>query len=311
MILACGIPSEDPLSMVVSALRERKAHVVVLNQREFADVSLDVSVTDRAIGWLLIGNASYRVEEFEGVYIRLMDDRFLPELAHEPTDSALRAHCRALHDSLAQWFEVSDARVLNRPSSMASNNSKPFQAQLIRRCGFEVPETLITNDPDLVREFRARHGSVIYKSLSGVRSIVALLSDDDDDRLERLHWCPTQFQEFIAGENVRVHVVGRRVFATRVRSDAVDYRYATRQVGTSAELEECELASEWAERCVLVAERLGLPFAGIDLKMAPDGRVYCFEVNPSPGFSYYEFNTGQPIARAVGEYLLGGERGFG
>lgn len=305
MILVCGIPTEDPLAMVSSALRDLKAHVVVLNQREFAEIQLAVSVSDCATGWLHIGNASYRAEEFEGIYVRFMDDRLLPELTGEPNDSPLRQHCRALHDALTQWMEVSDARVLNRPSSMASNNSKPFQAQLIRRCGLEVPETLITNDPDLAREFRARHGSVIYKSLSGVRSIVTELTDADDARLELLRWCPTQFQEFVDGENIRVHVVGTRTFATRVRSDAVDYRYAARQVGTPAELEAYELPSECEERCVTLAAQLGLPFAGIDLKVRPDGRVYCFEVNPSPGFSYYEANTGQPIARAVAEYLAG------
>ena len=56
-----------------------------------------------------------------------------------------------------------------------------------------------------------------------------------------------------------------------------------------------------------LARGLGLPFAGIDLKVAPDGRVVCFEVNPSPGFSYYEANTGQPIAAAVAEYLACGD----
>jgi glutathione synthase/RimK-type ligase-like ATP-grasp enzyme len=306
MILACGIPSEDPLSMVMSALRDHGAHVVMLNQREFEDVRLELSVSDSVTGWLHIGNASYNAADFEGIYIRLMDDRLIPELAGEPVDSPARKHCRALHDSLAEWLEVSDARVVNRPSSMASNNSKPFQAQLIRRCGFEIPETLVTNDPDLAREFRARHGSVIYKSLSGVRSIVSTLNDDDNGRLDLLRWCPTQFQEFIDGENIRVHVVGRGVFATRVHSDAVDYRYAKQQVGESAELEECDLPTDCAERCVTLAEQLRLPFAGIDLKVRPDGRVYCFEVNPSPGFSYYEANTGQPIARAVAEYLLRG-----
>jgi glutathione synthase/RimK-type ligase-like ATP-grasp enzyme len=46
-----------------------------------------------------------------------------------------------------------------------------------------------------------------------------------------------------------------------------------------------------------------LPFAGIDLKITRSGVVYCFEVNPCPGFSYYQASTGQPIATAVSEYL--------
>jgi glutathione synthase/RimK-type ligase-like ATP-grasp enzyme len=47
-----------------------------------------------------------------------------------------------------------------------------------------------------------------------------------------------------------------------------------------------------------------LPFAGIDLRRrGGDGAWVCFEVNPSPGFSFYESRTGQPIARAVARYL--------
>ncbi len=48
-----------------------------------------------------------------------------------------------------------------------------------------------------------------------------------------------------------------------------------------------------------------MAFAGIDLKITPDSQVYCFEVNPSPAFSYYEAGTGQQISEAVARYLAG------
>jgi glutathione synthase/RimK-type ligase-like ATP-grasp enzyme len=57
--------------------------------------------------------------------------------------------------------------------------------------------------------------------------------------------------------------------------------------------------------CVKLSAGLGLAFAGIDLKITPEHDVYCFEVNPSPAFSYYESQTGQPISRAVADYLSG------
>jgi hypothetical protein len=49
---------------------------------------------------------------------------------------------------------------------------------------------------------------------------------------------------------------------------------------------------------------LGLVFAGIDLKITPDDRVFCFEVNPSPAYSYYENHTGQAISSAVAYCLM-------
>ncbi len=48
---------------------------------------------------------------------------------------------------------------------------------------------------------------------------------------------------------------------------------------------------------------LGLLIAGIDLRLTDDGHWYCFEVNPSPGFTYYEIATGQPLALAVARLL--------
>ena len=36
--------------------------------------------------------------------------------------------------------------------------------------------------------------------------------------------------------------------------------------------------------------------------------MYCFEVNPSPAFSYDEAHTGQPIAQAIARYLAGETR---
>jgi hypothetical protein len=51
---------------------------------------------------------------------------------------------------------------------------------------------------------------------------------------------------------------------------------------------------------------MGLALAGVDLRLRPDGRWFCFEVNPSPAFSYYENAAGQPIAAAVATLLMGG-----
>jgi len=54
-----------------------------------------------------------------------------------------------------------------------------------------------------------------------------------------------------------------------------------------------------------LAASLDLVVAGIDLRRTPDGEWYCFEVNPSPAFSYYESATHQPISAAIAALLAG------
>jgi D-alanine-D-alanine ligase-like ATP-grasp enzyme len=46
-----------------------------------------------------------------------------------------------------------------------------------------------------------------------------------------------------------------------------------------------------------------LAVAGIDLRRTSGGRFYCFEANPSPGFSFYEEMTGQPVGEAIARLL--------
>ncbi|MDQ4130320.1 MAG: ATP-grasp domain-containing protein [Actinomycetota bacterium] len=292
--------------MVREELDRLEVQHVTFDQRRFEDMDMGFGVSEAGVaGWLRIGQRSYRLEDFSAVYTRVIDEQILPELRGEPPRSLRRLRARALTETLTRWYEVAPARVVNRSGPMGSNASKPYQAQVIREHGFGVPETLITSDPERVVAFRERHGRVIYKSISGVRSIVKTLEEEDLCRLDRIRLCPVQFQAFVEGTNVRVHTIGAEVFATAITTNATDYRYAYESENGATELEEFHIDDELAERCLVLARALELPFAGIDLKLAPDGEVYCFEVNPSPAFSYYESHTGQPIRHAVARYLCG------
>lgn len=291
------------MRMVRDALDELRLSYVFFNQRKFAKTDFGYEIFGGQVtGSITIDNQIYDLDDFTGVYTRLMDDTILPEIKALSAKSPLRARARRLHDALFQWIEIAPARVVNRAAAMSSNGSKPFQAQLITQQGFSVPNTLITNDPEAAGEFYSQHKQVIYKSISSVRSIVQMLGEEDLRRLEQIRWCPTQFQEFVQGTNVRVHVVGERVFATAIETEATDYRYAYRQ-GGDALLSAVKLEDDLAENCVRLTAALGLAFAGIDLKITPNEEIFCFEINPSPGFSYFENNTGQPIAKAVAKYL--------
>ena len=130
------------------------------------------------------------------------------------------------------------------------------------------------------------------------------LTDEDLHRLEDIRWCPVQFQAFVPGTNVRVHTVGTEAFATEVETNVTDYRYV-HHPSEQTTLHTTRLPDEIIEACLRLAGNLDLPFAGIDLKLTPDGRVYCFEVNPSPAYSYFEAHTDQPIALALARYLVG------
>jgi len=305
VILLAGIRSEAPLAMVAQALAQQGHDFRIVHQRDVAAYRLDWSIDGDGIrGKLTLGDEIVELDAVIGVYMRLMDDMRLPELDGLPDDDPQRKHARGFHDAFYRWAEIAPARVVNRTDMQGSNGSKPYQAQLIAAAGFLVPPTLITSDPDTVLEFRARHERIIYKSISGLRSVVRSFEDADLARLNRLGWCPVQFQAELAGQNIRVHVIGDDAFATAIDSTHVDYRYASLD-GGRATLKATQLPPDITDRCLVLARALGLAFAGIDLFLTGNGEYYCFEVNPQPGFSFFELHSGQPIAAAVASLLAG------
>ncbi|MCA1705235.1 MAG: hypothetical protein LC808_19055 [Actinobacteria bacterium] len=95
---------------------------------------------------------------------------------------------------------------------------------------------------------------------------------------------PVQIQDFIVGTNIRVHVCGSSVFAVAIHADAVDYRSAT-----VLEVVPTTLPAPAEAWCRSATNAEGLVFAGIDLIVTEREMAwYCLEVNPTPGYDYFE-----------------------
>ncbi|HXR30834.1 MAG TPA: hypothetical protein VN752_06805 [Solirubrobacterales bacterium] len=303
MILLCGIPSEGPIARAVAAAKQVDIPHLVLNQRQVGEWTLELELDGDLTGLLRGPDGTWDLDRFSGVYVRLAEPRSLPEVG-DPPDAGKLARAQALFQALLAWLEVAPCRVANRLGPSASNMSKPYQAQRILACGLRTPPTTITNDPAEVRRFVAEHDQVIYKSISSTRSIVRRLTPSRARDLERVRHLPTQFQALIPGADVRVHVVGESIHATEISSAATDYRYAARDA-QDVQMSPSVLPTEIEERCLALSRALELPVCGVDLRRTPDDQWFCFEVNPSPAYSFYEELGGQPISEALVEYLRG------
>lgn len=300
LVLLWGVGTEGPLAAVRRELKTLGVTVFEVDQRDALETGIELNVGRDVQGKIRVRDRRVDLAEISAAYLRPYD------LAHTGEDGAARRRTAVLEHAMMIWSRITPALVVNRPQAMAANDSKPWQMEQIRESGFRVPETLLTTDPDAVRDFRERHGAVVYKSLSGTRSVVSRLRPEHAGRLANVSCCPTQFQEYVPGRDYRVHVAGDELFASEIVSDADDYRYPARH---QVEIRACRLPEEVAARCTRFAQAARLPVAGIDLRRTPDGQWYCFEVNPSPAFTYYEGRTGQPIGRAIARFLTGGATG--
>ena len=91
-------------------------------------------------------------------------------------------------------------------------------------------------------------------------------------RIDDVCWCPTQFQELVPGTDYRVHIVGDKVFASEIASEAVDYRYARRQ-GHGMTIRATRIPDEVAQRCAAASREIGLAVSGVDLRRTAEGMV--------------------------------------
>jgi hypothetical protein len=302
MIVLWGVPGDTPLSLVAAALRGSGAPVVFLDQRNVADMEVQLDFDATVSGSIRFSTGVIDVSSVTSLYLRPYETERMPAVRAAGLGGPVWARAAQIDDALLSWADLTPAVVVNRPSAMASNGSKPYQGAWVERFGFHYPDTLMTTDANLAREFRAAHAAVIYKSISGIRSKVARLTEANEGRLDDVAWCPTQFQEYVPGDDYRVHIVGDQVFACRIASTAEDYRYANATTD-ALKISTTAIPADVEKRAIELTHDMGLLVSGIDLRERPDGRWYCFEVNPSPGFSYFQAATNQPIAEALADLL--------
>jgi len=133
----------------------------------------------------------------------------------------------------------------------------------------------------------------------------------DAAHYQSVRYAPALFQERIPKKvELRVTVVGRKVFAAEIRSQEIsrlhiDWRMA-REYGQDRYYGVYKLPQAIAERCVRLVRALGLCFGAIDLIVTPDDQYVFLEVNPNGQWAFIESWTGLPIGAAIADLLIRG-----
>lgn len=226
-----------------------------------------------------------------GYYVRPVD---LSPVLIQPWDN----QWRAMLAGLSSYLECVSGRVVNRPGGHTHNGAKPLHEAWLQQRGFDIPLAITTSDKERIKGFIAEHGEVICKSLCGVRARARLVSlkDFDDYRSSQ---GPVHLQHRITGDDVRVHLVGEHAHGERIRADGIDYR--DRDVDSVHE--PISVADDLVSRMCESARNMQLAFTGWDFKIDSEGRWWCLEVNPMPGYDSYDRRCGGAITRSIVSWL--------
>ena len=300
MILLYGIDEDSPMNLVRNKLDEAGAEYCFLDHRNIFYSDIEYKYSRKNGPGIIIHSPGLTIDfsDITAAYTRPYNFMDYSEMEGKSANDPLAVSAMGFENQLMSCLEASDKFVVNRSEASASNNSKPYQLSVIEKAGLKIPITFITNEPAEAKQFIKDNTDCIYKSISGIRSIVKRISESHHEYIEDVKWCPTLFQKVVPGINYRAHVINNEVYTVRIESDSLDYRYGK----TSMMIEE--LPADITQKCIHLTSVLGLHFSGIDLMRTPDNEWYCFEVNSSPAYSYFELNSGLEISNALARALI-------
>lgn len=216
--------------------------------------------------------------------------------------------------ALDGFFRAIRGRWVNDRWANARADYKPYQLMVACRLGFDVPRTLVTNDRDRAVEFVTAQAETVCKPLLDGR---VPLGDGEAGLLFTSTVATAMLDASFGPEpyllqarveklcDVRVTVVGDRVFACEIDSQAVvagqvDWRQAdVQELGHR----RVELPVELEEACIALTRALDLRFSAIDLARRPDGGYSFFEVNPNGQWAWVQQLTGLAICEALVDEL--------
>lgn len=286
MILVVGDPSDPVIERVISELGRQGVLFAFIDETAAPRYKIELCDREGRWRWRILGGDCVGRRAVGAIFVR---HALRP--AKTVFAKALRALCRRI-DSL---LSSTTCRVVNRPSCAFTNYSKPYQLRQLAEAGFLIPRTLVTNIPkEALRFIASLHGRVLFKGISSLKTAPQLVTRQHVERLSLLQRCPTQFQEFISGADVRVTVVGESAEAVGIVAGLPRHDFNANAL----------LGPDVLERCTRFTVEQGLVMSGMDLRVTEDGRAYAFELNPYPLFTHYEPPDDPRITRRVVDYLV-------
>lgn len=180
------------------------------------------------------------------------------------------------------------------------HDTKAQLYQKLHDAGFCVPDTLMTNNPDLANTFFEKVGIAVAKPSIGIGS-TRKVSEYDIERLDELGKSPTLFQELIEGDTIRVHIVGDKVvLALRIISEEGQVDSRTNPLG----FEYFKLPDDEEKKLVEATHFLGLKFAAWDILAAKDGRYAYLDCNPGPFILWIGKENTRAVFQRLADFMI-------
>lgn len=212
---------------------------------------------------------------------------------------------------------------LGHPAAMERASNKLLQLRLANEMGFRVPETLVGNDPQVIRGFLERHSHLVVKPIH----INAFYEGEKQAEVSHPLWCrgidPEKMaaslgqdrraqlmlqQQVLKKEDWRITVLPNTSVCCKIDTSGMtsaepDWRKDHKKYQHSL----FDPSPEFEQLLRGYLKALGLKAGYFDFAVDESGEPYFLEVNTNAEWLWIEELTGYPISEEVAKCLSGRE----
>jgi glutathione synthase/RimK-type ligase-like ATP-grasp enzyme len=314
----------DPDTDIMMQYLRELGHEPVRLHRADLPQKADLTLSATADGWN--GRVASRLgeislEEVRSIWWRRPGAHRMPKGLGEV--EGLFAQAETERAARGIWSVLEDCYWVSFPDNIRKAENKISQLRRAAGLGLETPRTIVSNEPERVREFYGTcDGNIVYKTLSSpfVASVWATgdievqckksmdesgrewfkrtiyttpLREQDLELLDSLRTAPGLFQEYVPKRvELRVTVIGDEVFTAELQTQAHEAtRHDFRHWDVDFVMAEHRLPDDIAAKCVALTRSYGLNFSTSDFILTPDGRYVYLETNPNGQWLWVQGNV--------------------
>jgi len=311
MILIVSYPGDVHCQAVGHALKARGHEPALLDLSRFPDpVRLELRYGANGAGGMRLHDEAWGnvdLGQCRATWWRRPQPFGTPAELTDPTFRAFAAN--EAREVFGGLWGLMDGAWINDPQRDDQAHRKSFQLRVAEEVGLTVPDTVITNAPDVARAFIAQYGpkGTVFKAFSGTPQAwreTRLIGEEELARLDLVRLAPVIFQQYIEGVDIRVTVIGERIFPAEIDIGDGDYAVDFRMNYDHLRMRPIELPAPVADGIHALMDRLGLVYGAIDFRRTADGDYLFLEINPAGQWLFIEHQTHQPITEAMADALI-------
>ncbi len=222
-----------------------------------------------------------------------------------------------------QWYQAFnclpialDALWINNPQRTFDAENRLNQLLSAQRLGFNIPETVITNDMEAAKRFFKRfpkstivkvlHHHEIYLDQKSYRFLTNKIETSHSSKFNELTYAPVIFQKRIENDSeIRVTVVNDKSFSCRISTIKEKQDFSDLHKIKEKELifSEINLGKKMEKQCIKLNRELGLHVSSIDFIQNKNGELFFLEINPIGDWNWIEKHTNLPITKSMFDFV--------